>query len=478
MKPPSVKACGTRKAGPATVAWVIWAITAVSNAWSAESQAPSEQTGLRERFNKRISVDFRKTPIEDVIRVITEQADVDAVLSPSIKGEVTVKLTDVTLEEALRSILEVRGYDYVAGDNIVRILTREEMPVVPEKDTTQIFEITYADIAEVVKSLEKFKSESGSVSYIQGTSYVLVTDKERKVEAMASFIDSVDHMTPQILVEARIYDITSQDRFDLGVEWEGGTATTYDEDGNPDSATETRPFATAGFDGTIAKTQNTTAGLRFGWLSSSVDIDVLLKAQQERVEAKLLANPRILVLDNETAEIKIVSEIPYQEIQESSLGGSIGATAFREVGVELQVTPHLARRDEMIRLHLRPVFSVVTGEVDVGGSAAAYSQPIVDRREADTKLLVRNGQTVVLGGLRKRQVTKQVNKVPLLGDLPILGGLFRFRGEDTVNSELLVFITPWTVEQPAMSEREAESYRETELDSLKPTHTRAETSED
>jgi type II secretory pathway component GspD/PulD (secretin) len=144
----------------------------------------------------------------------------------------------------------------------------------------------------------------------------------------------------------------------------------------------------------------------------------------------------------------------------------------------LQVTPHLARRDEMIRLHLRPVFSVVTGEVDVGGSAAAYSQPIVDRREADTKLLVRNGQTVVLGGLRKRQVTKQINKVPLLGDLPILGGLFRFRGEDTVNSELLVFITPWTVEQPAMSEREAESYRETELDSLKPPHTRAETSED
>ncbi len=477
MKPFVRKAHGMRSLRPVLVAGVVWALAAASNAWCAEP-GTSEQKSLRERLSKKISVDFRKTPMEDVIRLITEQADVDAVMSPSVKGDVTVKLTDVTLQEALRSILEVHGYDYVIGENIVRVLARDEIPAVPEKDTTQIFEITYADITEVVKSLEKFKSESGSVSYIQGTSHVLVTDKEKKVQAMASFIDSVDRMTPQILVEARIYDITSKERLDLGVKWEVGTGTSYDALGNPDIATKTEPFATTGFDGTIAKTESTTAGLRLGWLSSSVDIDVLLKAQHEKVNAKLLANPRILVLDNETADMKIVSEIPYQELQESSLGGSIGATAFREVGVELQVTPHLAKRDEMIRLHIRPVFSVVTGEVQVAGIGVTYPQPVVDRREADTKLLVRNGQTVVLGGLRKRQATKQVNKVPLLGDLPILGGLFRFKGEDTVNSELLVFITPWIVEQPSMSEQEAQSYEETQLDSLKPAHTQAEGSED
>jgi type IV pilus assembly protein PilQ len=462
----------------ATVAWVIWAMVTMPSAIGTEQQPKPAETSLRDRLNKNISVEVRKMPIEDVIRLITEQADVDVVMSPSVEGEATVKLTDVTLEEALRSILEVHGYDYVIGDNIIRILARDEMPTVPERETTQVIEISYADVAEVVTSLDKFKSESGSVSHIQGTSHILITDREKKVQAMTEFIDQVDRMTPQILVEARIYDVTCKDRFDLGVQWEAGTSTTYDTAGDPLSTTRTDPFATGGFNGTIAKAESTTAGVRLGWLNSDLDVDILLKAQQEQANAKLLANPRILVLDNETADIKIVSEIPYQELQESALGGAIGTTAFREVGVELQVTPHLAKRDEMIRLHLRPVFSVVTGEVQVAGIGVTYPQPVVDRREADTKLLVKNGQTVVLGGLRKKEVTKQINKIPLLGDLPIAGALFRFKGENTVNSELLVFITPWIIEQPAMSKAEAKSYEETELPSITPVYTEAELNED
>lgn len=100
--------------------------------------------------------------------------------------------------------------------------------------------------------------------------------------------------------------------------------------------------------------------------------------------------------------------------------------------------------------------------------------PVVDRREADTKLLVKNGQTVVLGGLRKKEVTKQLNKIPLLGDLPVVGNVFRFKGENTVNSELLVFITPWIIEQPALSETETESFQETELPPIEPVYTEAE----
>jgi type IV pilus assembly protein PilQ len=455
----------------AAAVWMVWAMVATPGAIGTEQ---ANDTSLRERLDKNISVEVRKMPIEDVIRLITEQADVDVVMSPSVSGETTVKLTDVTLEEALRSILEVHGYDYVVGDDIIRILARAEMPEVPEREMTQVIEVTYADVTEVVKSLDKFRSESGSISHIQGTSHILITDKEKKVQAMTAFINEVDRMTPQVLVEARIYDITSKDRFDLGVQWEAGTRTIYDALGNPDVSTETDPFATGVFNGTITKTESTTGGVRLGWLTANVDIDILLKAQQEEVNAKLLANPRILVLDNETADMKIVSEIPYQELQESALGGAIGTTAFREVGVELQVTPHLARRDEMIRLHLRPVFSVVTGEVQVAGIGVTYPQPVVDRREADTKLLVRNGQTVVLGGLRKKEVTKQLNKIPLLGDLPLVGNAFRFKGEDTVNSELVVFITPWIIEEPVLSEAETKSFQETELAPIEPVYTEAE----
>jgi len=447
---------------------------AITSARADEPAAGPTPQPLRQRLNKTISVDFRDLPIEDVVRSIAEQADVDVVLSPSVTGRTTVKLTDVTLEEALRSILDVHGYDYVVGDSIIRVLSREEMPQVPERQTTQIFEITYADVTEVVKALEGVKTETGSVSHIQGTSHILVTDRETKVKAMMDFIEQVDRITPQVLVEARIYDITSKDRFDLGVQWEAGTGTVYDDLGEPDIDTRTEPFATGGFSGTVAKAENTTAGVRLGWLSSSLDIDAMLSAQQEEVSAKLLANPRILVLDNETAQIKIVSEIPYQELQESSLGGSVGTTAFREVGVELHVTPHLAKRDQMVRLDLRPVFSVVTGEVQISGFSGIYAQPVVDRREAETKLLVKNGQTIVLGGLRKKEVSKQTNKVPLLGDLPIAGALFRYTGEDTVNSELLVFITPWIVNQSTMSQAEVESYKETEMGRIEPVYTQVE----
>ncbi len=461
-----------------TTVWMLWTALAVPTTTGAEQPIAAPSADLRERLSRSISLEVRQMPLEDVIRLITEQADVDVVMSPNVKGEATVKLTDVTLEEALRSILEVHGCDYVLGDHVIRILSGAEMPSVPERQTTQVIEITYADVDEVVKSLENFKSESGSITHVQGTSHILITDDEKKVQAMMEFLEKVDRMTPQILVEARIYDITSKDRFDLGVQWEAGTGTTYDAEGNPDITSRTEPFATGGFNGTINKTENTTGGVRLGWLSSSVDIDAMLRAQQEEVNAKLLANPRILVLDNETAEMKIVSEIPYQELQESALGGAIGTTAFREVGVELNVTPHLAKRDQMVRLHLRPVFSVVTGEVQVAGIGVTYPQPVVDRREADTKLLVKNGETVVLGGLRKKEVTKQVDKIPLLGDLPLVGSLFKFKGEDTVNSELLVFITPWIIEHPVMTKAEATSFQETELAPLKPVYTEAELKQD
>ncbi len=455
---------------------ILWSVV-TTPAHADEPVMPLQQPSLQERLTKMISVDFRDIPVEDVVRSIAEQADVDVVLSPNVTGRMTVKLTDVTLEEALRSILEVHGFDYVVGDNIVRILSREEMPQVPERQTTQIVEITYADVSEVVKSLEGFKSETGSISHIQGTSHILITDRETKVRAMMDFIEQVDRITPQVLVEARIYDITSKDRFDLGVQWDAGTGTTYDDAGNPLIDSRTEPFAKGGFAGTVAKAENTTAGVRLGWLSSSLDIDALISAQQEKVNAKLLANPRILVLDNETAQIKIVSEIPYQELQESSMGGSVGTTAFREVGVELHVTPHLAKRDQMVRLDLKPVFSVVTGEVQVAGVNVTYPQPVVDRREAETKLLVKNGQTIVLGGLRKKEVTKQINKVPFLGDLPIAGALFKYMGEDTINSELLVFITPWIVNQPTMTEDEIQSYKETEMRRINPVHTQFERDE-
>jgi protein transport protein HofQ len=403
------------------------------------------------------------------------------VISPDVKGDVTVKLTDVTLAEALRSILDVHGYTYVAGNNILRVVTRAQMAQVQaatEPEQSRVFEITYADPAEVAKSLDRLRSETGSISFAQGSSHIVVTDRESRVQGMADFVTQVDRMTPQILVEARIYDITTKDRLDLGVQWDAGTATTFNEITQKAEGGETEPFGSGKFIGNAPKSQLTDAGLRFGWLNSDMDINFQLHAQQERIDAKLLANPRVLVLDNEKAVIRIVSEIPYQQLQESQLGGRIGSTAFREVGVELEVTPHLAKRDGMVRLHLKPKFSVITGEVQVAGIGVTYPQPVVDKREADTKLLVKSGQTVVLGGLRKTLTSKQVNKIPLLGDIPLAGALFRYSGDEITYSELVVFVTPKIVEQPSMDKAEAEVYHKADMDNVRPNPSRGPEQDD
>ena len=464
--------------------WMVLALAALFSAVAIGEEAyktieKEVLSTLEQRMLKKVSVDFRDTPIADVIRIMADQADVDIVMSPTVTGIVTATLTNVPLEEALNNILAAHGYAYVTGKNMIRVAPTSEITEKAEQLTNRIYRITYADVEEVEKSLKKFISARGSLSSNPGTSNIIVTDTESKIKAIDTFIDEIDRITPQILVEARIYDITSKDRLDLGVEWQTGTDTTVSSTfGTNPSGNNKDPFLKTIFSGSGAgKTAGTTGTIQFGWLNSNIDIDVLIKAQQNLIDAKLLANPRVLVLDNEKALIKIISEIPYQELTESSDGGSIGSTEFREVGVELEVTPHLAR-DEMVRLNLKPKFSVQTGNATVGtGTSDTFEQPIVDRREADTTLLIRSGQTVVLGGMKKKEVTKQINKIPFLGDLPILGALFRFEGEDTVNSELVVFVTPWVIEQPALTKTEKIQFQETEFPGPQVVDTKAEKAE-
>ncbi|MGD0784869.1 MAG: hypothetical protein ABR969_03540 [Sedimentisphaerales bacterium] len=440
---------------------------------------------FEQRMQKRISVDFRNTPIDDVLRIIADQSGVDIVKSPKVIGNVTATLTNIPLEEALNNILITQGYGYVASNNMLRVLPLDEMNEASERLVSKIYRIAYANVAEVEASLKKFISSRGSLSSNPGTSNIMVIDSESKIKAIDAYMEEIDRITPQIEVEARIYDITSKDRMDLGIEWQVGRNTTYTSGGKAAYGTagilstgenptgSTNPFETGAFSGSTGKTQSTTGALRFGWLTPTLDIDALLRAQKENIDAKLLANPRILVLDNQKADIKIVSEIPYQQITDTSSGGSIGSTAFREVGVELEVTPHVTR-EAMVRLQLKPKFSVQTGSVIIGTATNTFSQPVVDKREADTTLLVENGRTIVLGGLRKKETTKQINKIPFLGDMPVVGAAFRFQGDDSTISELVVFITPRIIDNPVLTPTELQQLKVTDFNGPPPVYTNAE----
>lgn len=479
--------CESRKLKMLAALLLILGLCVVGIPQGAE-EPPEEKdlTAVEQKMLKKISVDFRDTPIDDVIRTIAKQVDLDIVKGPDVTGNVTATLTEVPLEEALSHILTAYGCGYVPSENMIRIVPSAQLTEEAEKVVSRVYRIVYADVAGVEKALAKIVSKRGSISSNPGTSNIMVTDTESKMTAIDTFVEEIDRRTAQILVEARIYDITNTDSLDLGVEWNNlgrntgmGTQTT----GGPiEGFSRTEPFITGEFDSGILQATKTTAALNFGIINETANIDVLITAAREKGAAQLLANPRILVLDNETASFKAVREIPYQQLQQ---GGwqSFGTTEFKEVGVELEVTPHLAK-DGMIRLHILPVFSVQVGNVDIplettattGQTIRTAPQPIVDRRTADTIALVRDGDTVVIGGLRKQEITQEINKIPLLGDLPLIGILFKFEGEETVNSELVVFITPRLIEEPVLTETEAEYLEATEIPSPKPPTTKIDPS--
>lgn len=448
--------------------------------FSEDEKQPGKKEALplEQRMQKHISVEFRDTPIEDAIMLMADQADVDIIKSPAVTGTVTVKLTDVPLEEALKNILAAHGYDFVSSENMIRVAPIAEITQVVEKIVTKTYRITYADVVEVAKALEKFRSKQGSLTFVQGTSNIIVTDTESKVKAIDDFIQEIDRVTPQVLVEVRIYDLTDTDKLDLGVKWSAGRRTNYtgtpmDSDitvskGGSDRyiSSRTNPIIKGTFESAISQAAGTTGLLTFGILTEHLDIDARLSAAIAEKRAKLLANPRILVLDNETATFKIVEERPFQQLTQTTEGGSIGTTEFKEVGVSLEVTPHIAPERGMVRLHLKPIFSVQTDTVNLtmpGFATIEMPQPVVDKREADTRVLVQDGQTVVLGGLRKQDMQKETSKVPVLADIPLLGRLFKFEGEKTITSEIVVFITPRIVMQPVLTELERQQFEATEI---------------
>ena len=499
-------------------------------------------TTAEQQLQERVTFTCRNLPIDTVLMQLADQAKVDIIKSPKVTGNVTVKVTDVPLDEALNNILAAHGWTYIASENMIRVMPFDERKAQQEQEIVEpyIRQITYADVKEVATALKGFVSTRGKVAYDKGTSHIMVSDKPSRIKAIDRFITQIDRETPQVMVEARIYDVSTNDVFDIGVEWyasrnvplttiehkntttrsdehDGPTdtwerteSTVTDETASPpiidatvDEYTRTTAPETTGWgidEEDVVDTEDTSwranekgelvpyrkskpfigmefdekAGgrLRFGLLNNMIDLDITLKMLEKQIKATLLANPRVLVLDNETATFKIVREIPYTESLQAigGAGGLVATIRFKEVGVQLQVTPHIAR-NEMIRLKIIPEFGVQVGETTfmVGGQAGGAPQ--VDTRKLETVALVKNGQTVVMGGLRKQETRKTISKVPVLGDMPLLGGLFRYETEQETINELFVFITPTIVTGSELTENELKQLEATRF--IKPPMSKA-----
>ena len=293
------------------------------------------------------------------------------------------------------------------------------------------FEPEFVGAASLQAALETVLSAEGKVAVLEPEGRLLVTDHQERVDLARQVIKDLDTPRRQVRITALIYDLSVEDIERLGINWNSTVKWRHDNEDTPNNVFNidsllSVPVAAGSPDGSMA----------FMSLSRNFDIGAVVRALQEAKDSRLLADPNVTVLNHENAQMSIVKEIPYQELTETSAGGQIGTTSFKEAGIKLEVTPHIAS-DGTIRMEVTPSFSRLTGF-----TPGAAAQPIIDRREAKTTVRVADRQILVIGGLRERSDTGDFNGLPYLKDLKTfnLGALFRGRDTAIRESELVVFI--------------------------------------
>jgi general secretion pathway protein D len=273
-------------------------------------------------------------------------------------------------------------------------------------------------------------SKSGRVSVMEKEDRLLVADYPENLAMIEKVLTSIDRPRPQVRITALIYDISLRDLERIGINWNSTFHGRPDASGDPQNQFGIDTFTTLPFPAGTAGNS-----LTFMSLNRHIDITAIARCLQGARDARLLADPNVLVLENEEANFERVSEIPYQQLTQTQQGGAIGTTAFKKAGTTLHVTPKISA-DGLIRMTVKPEVSRLTG------FTPGDNQPIIDTNSASTILTVANRQTVVIGGLRQRQDVGEFNGVPYLKDLHVIGRLFRSRDIDVRESELVVFISP------------------------------------
>lgn len=403
----------------------------------------------------RISLDFQKADIHNILRIIADVAGLNIITSDKVKGNVTLKLKNVPWDQALDVLLRNNGLDKTQDGNIIRVATMEE--VSKEKETalkaresevkivplyTRVFDVNYESVDKLKKNLDSLKSERGSVEINERTNTIIVKDMREKLAEMASLIERLDKKEPQVLIEAKIISATRDKVKGLGIQW-GGYYNNTSSMLFPNTVGVTggagpAPNVSAGGGGTGvnfpivpgAGGALSALGITLGAVNGTALLDAKLMALEQDSEAMIISNPKITTMNNKKAVIKSGQQVPYQTTSNEGT-----KTEFKDAVLLLEVTPHITP-DKHMRLTLK-----VTKDRPLPGNP-----PPIEKREAETEVLVADGETTVLGGLFEDTTNTGQSMVPGLGRIPFLGWLFKNETISNNNQELLIFITPKIVD--------------------------------
>jgi len=381
-----------------------------------------------------MSMELRDVEIKEVLRAIGQEHGINIIADDTVAGKVTVSLRDVPLWDALDSILKSKGYSYRVAPGGVVIIEPAEKAVTDEQDLiVREFKLRYVDSASVLGNVTGLLTKKGSATEVAATNSVIVKDLPFGIERVAALMEQIDRRPKQIMIEARIVELSASYSRELGVKWD---RTGYN---NPDVAFSKPGSFVSRFEVNLPKTSLEGGTLIFGTVVSNLTLDLQLSALEDSGEGKILSQPKILVLDNQEATITSGTEILVPSIvNATAFAGALPEQAEPRVlqaNLQLIVTPRVVEEETLS-------LSINTRREEFDFSRSVQGFPPKESRSAKTELLVRNGETVVIGGIYTKNKSIDESRVPLLGKLPILGWLFKSQTKRDDQKELLIFLTP------------------------------------
>lgn len=430
-----------------------------SNAYGAEQKTISIEkekpiTDAKIAAEPVYTMEFRDADLKDVLRALGQENNLNIIISEKVSGKVTLSFNKVKLMDAIDTILRVNNLTYNREGNIMMIVA-SPFGEGEEGLVTKKISVDFSNAKEVSESLKNMLSSKGKITIDQRTNTIIVKDVAENVTRISNLIKSLDTKTPQVMIEARIVEARSGFSRELGVQWGANQSQTnsssnanymiYGGGTKASSSDTTYTPLTSGIGvnntgflvnlpAAVAQGAGGSIGFLFSYAPGLLNLDLQLSAMESTGKGKILSNPKILTLDNKEAKISSGRDIPIKVLTTVS---GVTSTEIRIINASLSltVTPHITSDDQI-------VMNIKAEKAEPDWTRQVDNIPTIIKKNAITDMIIRNGDTVVIGGIYTKEVQDSVAGVPLLSKIPILGWLFKKQGIVDEQNELLIFITP------------------------------------
>jgi len=392
---------------------------------------------------RKVSLEFSDADIRKIFQLLAEVSNQNFLISDDVSGTISLKLVNVPWDQALDVILENKGLGMQKDGNIVQIRPRTKMKSLDDEAielrlteekkmplSTVIFDVNFATLADIEAQFKNLKSKrpDSSISSDIRTNKIIVVDIDPNIRKMRALLEALDVPEKQVMIEARIVEASSNFVRDIGVKWDFGYQDGSASIANINNITSSMGGVVTNVLPTLT-TGGVAAGMSFGKLISNIQLDLRLSAASTVGQVKIISSPKVMTVNNKPAKISQGQMIAYT----NSTSTEGAKTEFIEAVLSLEVTPHITA-DGSVNMKIKASNNSV-------GTTTGVTPPI-NKKEAVTELVVKNGETTVIGGIFVDSETEGDTGVPFLADIPLLGWLFKSNNKNKIKNELLIFITP------------------------------------